>query len=246
METASHSSLVNVQWPPELKPIIVITMGDVARIRRISSVLREIEEFVLVLPAVPGHALDLAEMQSKGKYKPIDKWNELTNGQVACFMSHQLAWKYILKHKVKSALILEDDATSDFSEEKLQSLARVISRLRDATHQWNILYLGRNSQMMTNKKRFTADIVAPGRSWGLFAYAVSEEGAQHLLKKSRVIQEAVDIFVSTTPLQGRFAITPNFFEVYDDGVSETQHRRVHVSRQNSTNQLKQTNNFGWN
>ena len=70
--------------------------------------------------------------------------------------------------------------------------------------------------------------MAPGRSWGLFAYAVSMDGAKRLLTQSRVIQEAVDIFVSTTSCPGRFAITPNVFDVHDDGISDTQHRRVRV------------------
>ena len=218
--------MTTLDWPIELSPIIIISMGNPDRLIRLSTILHPLLESCHILPAIRGNTISLEDLQTKGKYKPVDKWNALSQGQVACFQSHQLAWRYIYEQKLTSALILEDDATTDFESETMLRLMRVIQRLRDASGAWNVLYLGRNNQMVTDKKRFTQDIVAPGRSWGLFAYAVSLSGAERLLKQSRVIHEAVDIFVSTTPCTGRFAITPNIFDVHDDGISDTQQRQV--------------------
>lgn len=201
-------------------------MGNNRRLERLVRILGPLTELCHVLPAVEGTTLSLKELKASGQYKPVDKWNELTPGQVGCFMSHRLAWKYVIEHNLSSVLVLEDDATTDFSESKIATLTRVITKLREATGQWSVLYLGRNNRMITDRKRFNADIVSPGRSWGLFAYAVSLDGARKLYKQSRVMSEAVDIFVSTTPLSGRFAITPNVFDVHDDGISDTQQRRV--------------------
>jgi GR25 family glycosyltransferase involved in LPS biosynthesis len=215
-----------ITWPKELQPVIIITMGDARRMERICKIMFPMMQFCWVLPCVKGSELDLKDLQKSGLYKPIDQWNVLTSGQVGCFMSHKLAWKHIVEKNLQSALILEDDATSDFSALKMACLERVMNRLRSASGEWNVLYLGRNNRMINDRKRFTPDIVAPGRSWGLFAYAVSRSGAQQLIRQSRTITDAVDIFVSTCSMPGRFAITPNVFDVHDDGVSDTQQRRV--------------------
>jgi glycosyl transferase family 25 len=237
------SSSSSFEWPSELGHIIIITMGNRRRLERLVHVLGPLLELCHVLPAVEGGALSLKELKAAGQYKPVDKWNELTPGQVGCFMSHRLAWKYIIEHNLSSVLVLEDDATTDFADEKVASLMRVIMKLREASGQWSVLYLGRNNRMITDRKRFNADIVSPGRSWGLFAYAVSLEGARKLCKQSRVITEAVDIFVSTTPMSGRFAITPNVFDVHDDGISDTQQRRVKAPARSRDLPSAQTQSF---
>ena len=219
------------RWPLEdLPKILIISLGDPKRIESLRRNLGpELCAISVVLPATDGRNLDVAAMEKSGEYKPVDKFNTLTQGQIGCFISHRRAWRFLAQHPtLQHILILEDDARVDQSPAAMQTLNRALKQLKRAKRDWEVLYLGRNPLLANVIKRPSPDLVVPGRTWGQFGDAVSRKGARRLLEASGVISEAADIFVSTTPMNRRYALTHDVITVWDDGVSSTQGRKVQI------------------
>lgn len=70
--------------------------------------------------------------------------------QVACFESHRKAWARIVEEDWRQAVVMEDDAEVDLSE----NMARVAQFVADAPHDWNMLYLGINNEHVSVRAGF--------------------------------------------------------------------------------------------
>ena len=150
-----------------------------------------------------------------------------TNGMLGCFASHKSAWEYILTHKLKNALILEDDIV-------LQD--HIITTLPAALHELNalpphhphphMLYLGCMTcdHQTPIDKLFNVHIIPhhtstslsthlkqPNIMVGTEAYMLTAEGAQLLLEHTpRIPLIHLDYFFTNhTPYLTKYAITPS-------------------------------------
>lgn len=164
------------------------------------------KENIVKIDSVDGKTLDLKELIANGQVQNLSDpaIPALTRGQVGCFMSHRNAWKYIVDHKLDSALIVEDDIDFDglflenFKKKYEQKWIDLEITLKANNYKWDLLYLGRNEKVAMNLRRFSHDITIPGLSWGLFSYVVKKRAAQFLFDLSKnQITEAVDTWVST-------------------------------------------------
>ncbi|KAA1242919.1 glycosyltransferase family 25 protein [Aquimarina sp. RZ0] len=102
-------------------------------------------------------------------------------GEVGCSLSHLNTWKEAVKQDVPYVMVLEDDVIfrDDFSEQ----INKALKFLQTNYPKWDLLYLGR-IPLEKDKKIINEQIVAPGYSYGAYAYIVSKKGIEKLLKSN--------------------------------------------------------------
>jgi GR25 family glycosyltransferase involved in LPS biosynthesis len=137
------------------------------------------------LSAVDGKTLDLNNINpdiitAKGikDAKESNKlYTVLTTGAIGCAMSHRAIYKKIIKDKINSCLILEDDITfSDKFHNQLTILESIIDE------DYDLFFLGyHDSSLAYNHMCKINKICLFTHVYGLFGYIVTYKGAQKLL-----------------------------------------------------------------
>ena len=173
-------------------PILTISIRP-ARVAQMRT--RLLQEFTVV-DGMDGHGLSVDQMIHSGDYTPSSQWHRLTRGELGCFLSHRRCWQQIVDSG-EAALILEDDCL--ITDEKLRALPTLPSK-------WKVVLLARSQFVRTDQRDVSPDLTIPGRSWGLWCYLVSVEGARELLRQSRPITKPVDTFVSALSISGKYAL----------------------------------------
>jgi glycosyl transferase family 25 len=201
-----------------MKNILAISF----RQKRFDRLLRnagDLSQFIVKINAVDGRTLDPDSMKMEGLYRPFNEFNELTRGQLGCFISHRLAWEYTITNHLTHAFIIEDDCNLFPHPEITDYLKRTIDSI---DFDWDVLYIGRNPALCKTKRRLRPHVVEVGKTWGLFAYIVTLQGAEKLLKGAQVITTAADIYVSThNKKQRNISITPMAYFINADENSDT-------------------------
>jgi len=196
------------EWPAILRNMFVISIRP-SRLREFEARLgQKLCAFLTVVEGVHGTSLDVKQLQKQRIYKPLNAWNQLTRGELGCFLSHRAIWQRIVDANLPHALIMEDDCLLYPTLEFLDQARASITEMTRGNPQWTILLLSRGPKVAQTLKKVSAHLVKPGKSWGLHCYAISRRGAQALLAKAFPISQAVDIYVSTVPLRGRYACAP--------------------------------------
>uniref|UniRef100_A0A6C0BPN7 Glycosyl transferase family 25 domain-containing protein n=1 Tax=viral metagenome TaxID=1070528 RepID=A0A6C0BPN7_9ZZZZ len=162
--------------------------------------LGPLREHFSVVTGVNGSQLDRNALAAV--YKPINQWNVLTRGEIGCFLSHLGIWKQMCELKLPYAFIVEDDCQVP----PLADLQRALQEVNSVDPTWKVFLLGRNPRFKQDAKRVTAHLSIPRRSWGLFCYFITLEGARHLVAKGHPIRAAVDVFVSSCKMRGKYAL----------------------------------------
>ena len=195
----------------ELQNTFVISIRP-DRLHEFKLRMKSWHEDVNVFEGVDGRLLHTSNLIQEGVYNPPQKWHQLTRGELGCYMSHESVWKLVKDHKLPYAFIMEDDCLfqPDLHGARLRS---ALTELRKGDSSWKVLLLARTSGVCKNRKNVSKTFAVPDRSWGLFCYMISYNGAVELLKRSRPIEEAVDTFVSTAPIGGVYALRENLCSV---------------------------------
>ena len=199
---------VTTYWPESLKNILAITIDDI-RYEKLVQNSGVLSQYVQKIQGINGRLLPpVEELQEQKIYEPINVWNPMTRGQIGCFMSHRKAWQHVVDRKLPFALIIEDDCDLSPHPDTLKYIGEVFRNEINFT--WDLLYLGRNPAYCMKKTQVRPHVVTVGKTWGLFAYAVSLHGAEQLLKEtSGPIKEPVDVCVSITKyLKRKIAFSP--------------------------------------
>jgi GR25 family glycosyltransferase involved in LPS biosynthesis len=194
-------------WPEILRNMFVITIRP-TRLRAFERRMGKLCEFLTVVKGVDGNLLNIAQLQKQRIYKPLNKWNTLTRGELGCFLSHRAIWQRVVDADLPYALIMEDDCLLFPTVDLLKQTQQCTQEMIQGNPTWNIMLLSRGPKVAKTLKKVSAHLVKPGKSWGLHCYAISQIGAQELLKKSLPISLAVDIYVSTVAIRGRYACAP--------------------------------------
>jgi glycosyl transferase, family 25 len=130
----------------------------------------------------------------------------MTRGELGCYDSHARLWKMLAQSNQEMALILEDDAAIFYNASVANRLRSAFENLKKNNVQWDLFYLGHYGRN-TNLRRFSrsskssaTNHVCPGvtvcPSWqGLFAYVLTKQGAQKLLRGLWPAQRPVDTYV---------------------------------------------------
>lgn len=197
------------EWPHELRTIYILSIRP-ARCAAMLARLGPLAEYVTSVIGVDGAKLNPAFLKSKQYYAP-EKHLELTRGQLGCWLAHSEAWRRLLLSDSDYALILEDDADL---VPTLALIREINIALQEVPRDFSVFMLGRTAAVATVRRRISPRVVEVGRTWGLFAYAVSRVGAAALMRNAFPIREAVDTWLSTTDqVTGRYAMDPIPFSV---------------------------------
>jgi len=162
--------------------------------------LQPLANRVGIIHGVNGETLDKAQIAVI--HKPINKWNALRRGELGCYLSHMSAWQTMVDQSIPYALIMEDDCIMPDP----QDLERALQEVHRIDPNWKIYLLARNPQFKRNARILTPDICVPSRSWGLFCYFVTLEGARTLLGRGKPIKCAVDVYVSSLRTGGKYSL----------------------------------------
>lgn len=216
---AEEEEKVAQAWPDILKQMFMITInGD--RLLQAQTRMGPLSQYITVVKGVDGNTLNVKEMIQAKMYKPFNRFNQLTRGELGCFLSHRAVWNHMIENNISHAVILEDDVLLHAHPMFLQQILLGLQELEFVD--WNILFLSRNPKMPIPKKKFSKHIIRLTRAWGLFFYALSLRGAKYLHAHSTVIHEACDTFVSMAKIPNKFALDPPLCFV-SDAKSDTVH-----------------------
>ena len=199
--------------------------------------------------------LDLEKAKNDGTYdeagtkKRQRQGKPLSQGELACSLSHRLVYKAIIEHGWKKTLVLEDDVWPLFDNMPLLEEA-----MNELPLSWDLVYLGYlkhekvtaalkrkqlfykflsgmglmkwNYTMASNllPRYFSKHLKKAGFHDCTHAYAISLEGAGKLLKEQTPVVYRADDLLSHTILQGKlsaFVTEPKFFDQEDFHVTET-------------------------
>lgn len=199
----AEQRFVRDNWPEELKNMLVISING-PRLKRFYQRIGSLREYVTLIEGVDGKSL---------YDKPVES---MTRGQIGCFMSHQKAWQRIIDKKLAYGFILEDDCEITPNNETLIMIKTALKEI--GSLKWDVLFVGRNPALCKIRKRIRTHVVQVGKTWGLFAYVITNKAARELLACSYPISEPVDIFVSTTrnAAKIKLGISPIPFIVVDE------------------------------
>ena len=201
-------------WPSELRNMYVITIRP-ERMEAFRQRMGRLMEYTTVVNGVDGSKLDKTQLVRDRMYKTASKWSDLNRGELGCFLSHKSVWQHFLTTDKQYACIMEDDLDLRPFQEITSHLQTGLHELNRVSPKWSLLYLSRNPAIAVSMRQVSPHILATnGRSWGLFFYVITRPAAEFLLKESRTIHEAVDIFVSTK-IRG-FALYPRACSVHID------------------------------
>jgi GR25 family glycosyltransferase involved in LPS biosynthesis len=194
-------------WPEELKQMFVISIRE-HRLEDFEKRLGGLCKYLTVVEGMNGNLLDTEQLIKRNLYKPFNKWNSLTRGELGCFFSHKAIWQKMVDENIKCAFIMEDDCMLTVNNKMLEYIKTCLIELKQGDPNWTVFFWARNPELAKNIKKVSTYLYKIGRSWGLFCYMVSLDGASQMLKKCVRIEQSADLFVSTTPMRGRYACDP--------------------------------------
>ncbi|CAG8855334.1 38747_t:CDS:1, partial [Gigaspora margarita] len=136
--------------------------------------MQEIADFL-------GLDFDFFPAVSRFDRKLLNKYNltGLSNAQKACYLSHYLIYKEIIKNGYKNALILEDDIDVEFE------ISRIVSDLsRALPDDWDIFYIAHynyeKGKILAESGKFR--LIESTHPINTHGCAVSARGARKLIK----------------------------------------------------------------
>ncbi len=146
---------------------------------------------IVRIPAVEGALLGSTDIEKS--YCPRSNKRAyrrgLSNGEIACYLSHRKAWSYVIEEGLSHALVLEDDIFLKCDISEVLAFAQNIGN-------WDILKLfndGDEYPQAVKNLSPTLDVVSYNRVPNCAcAYLVSFRGAKKLLSRKKVFRP-VDI-----------------------------------------------------
>ena len=163
--------------------IVVISTMRTSRLERMIPMLSPVQNIVYVFDAIRGSDVDIDSLRQQGIYAPVNDWNLLTQGQLGCFLSHVQLWQYVARTN-KTILVLEDDATLNLESTEHGDELRKCMEFLDV--RMNLLFLGRNTLMKTDRVSVNNLVSIPGRSWGLFGYILTSSAFTKIPERRHV------------------------------------------------------------
>ncbi len=125
---------------------------------------------------------------------------EMSNGEIACALSHKNIYKKIVSNRISSALVLEDDIDFD------KKLKKFLECTIELPNKWEIILLGHHTgtsrQIPTNSSIWYEKVI-DGQfilrrpcemGYGSYGYLISYSGAQKLLNYLEQITLPIDHF----------------------------------------------------
>ena len=125
------------------------------------------------------------DFRSKTKKELLEMYNlallnfiiggDYSEGEIGCLVSHQEVYKHMIKHKVDSALIIEDDAQLNV---EISVLDKYVKECEQSCYEIVHFSPGKGGILMRNKNSLLDAIELP---LGAFSYWITTNGARKLL-----------------------------------------------------------------
>jgi len=172
-----------------------------------------------IVDGVNGEKLSYKSMEGDHVYKALPYYR-LSRGTIGCYLSHRSVWEHVAKGNSDYALVLEDDA--DFKASYIPTVESIVKEIQDFDSRWNFIVMGQTTKLAIRGREAPRGFFVPSRSMGLHAYVLSKRGAEMLLSNALPIQEAVDVFVTAFPCNGKYATVKNICGTLNFG-SDVEH-----------------------
>lgn len=187
--------------------------GNVAQLQQEIARLTRLE--VHIVSAVDGKNLsqaDITSVYNRRLYQPYYPF-DLSNGEVACFLSHRKCWQEIVDRKLDAALIVEDDVqpTLHFPE----TYALVSSRMEPGDYIRMAKDTSETSYLAIGQSGSVRMFMPKATGLGMLAQIVTHDAAVALLAATRQFDRPVDTFLQLnwrTGLRPVTCIPPAFSE----------------------------------
>jgi GR25 family glycosyltransferase involved in LPS biosynthesis len=110
-------------------------------------------------------------------------------GQIACYLSHFLIWKYIIYNKIQKTIIFEDDV---YIKKNYNVILNDI--LKKLPNDIDFLYLYihpvKQDVKLIDEKEYR--LLKSGDNWGTVAYLITLKGSEKLVKYCNIIYGPID------------------------------------------------------
>lgn len=148
-----------------------------------------------VMDAVDGQDLDpaLLDQTRRKRFWPPYPYPMVIN-EVACFMSHQKAWREIIDGGARFGLVLEDDV------ELAPEFAATVAAVLASPEPWDYVQLHKFRGKPGRPGPLIARRIMP--QLGMQGYLVTAKAAAQLLRTSSIIERPVDSFVQLPLVTG--------------------------------------------
>lgn len=161
---------------------VINVEGHVSRFVSIKDELNRLGLEFKIVPTVDGNTLSSAEIEEACKnMQPPHIKRPLSNGEIACFLSHIEAWKCVAAGNAPYAIICEDDARFD------SKVVDLLDALENHEPQWDILRLfSHKHQSPIDKEILLKDVEAytvEKITMSTVAYIITKPAAKHLIKE---------------------------------------------------------------
>jgi GR25 family glycosyltransferase involved in LPS biosynthesis len=133
-------------------------------------------------------------------------WSNLKNGEIGCFGSHYLAWKYLKNSKLESLIIFEDDIiVHDNFEEQYNKL------INNAPKGWDIIsiFVDPNQHSRFDITQEVNYYISKGyQDWSTLGYIISKSGAEKICNfvEKNGMNQPVDWYIFRNGHVGTFNV----------------------------------------
>ncbi|XP_003964794.2 procollagen galactosyltransferase 1 [Takifugu rubripes] len=157
------------------------------RRERMLRVLYEQKISCKIVEAVDGKAMNISEIHALGihmlpGYSDPYHGRPLTKGELGCFLSHYNIWKEIVKRRLRTSLVIEDDLRFEvFFKRRLMDL---MTEVEEEGLDWDLIYIGRKRMQVERPEKAVPNIhnlVEADYSYWTLGYMISLQGAEKLL-----------------------------------------------------------------
>ncbi len=153
-----------------------------------------------IYDAIDGQLLNIdaldKDLTLKAKYtlKEPSSFDDIRSlGEIGCYLSHTNIWRKIIENNYNNCIIFEDDVIPK------KNYNQIIEYINSIPHDYDIAYLGwwsRDNIQNDNSNWFYTNKNNVPNVLGLYAYVISNKGAQKLLSKAYPIDVQLDTYVS--------------------------------------------------
>ena len=189
-QTGAPIESQDLYWPVEIPVAFSISMRPL-RWQGMQARLGDWKSKVQLFPATNGQLLNPKKWQAERK---LAVGSQMRRGEIGCYDSHVRVWQKIVDSNLPAALILEDDANLRHTAEHANRIKQAFEELKAKNIPWDLLYYGRGRQDI--HASLGGSLAKPKGCSGLFAYAVTQAGAQKLLSRAKPYRDPVDVFVA--------------------------------------------------
>ncbi len=245
-----------------IPPIFVINVKSYTERRQ--HITQELQKLALpyrMIEAVDGQLLSDDEIQKVYSEKETIKYTKrpLSNGEIACALSHISIYQTMLAEDIKEAIILEDDAALNQQFIETVHTARTL-----LPKDWQLLLLGygeffEHVNFFDGKKQHRQHVcripIAKSLSadlsialplsvvYGGFAYLINQSGAKQLLEKTQLLSRPLDWYTGDRKIINLYFVEPRCASINWVLQSSLHADREHLDKkyrtQSKTAQVKQ-------